>query len=184
MDSYKYTSQVALYEDPNSIRFAKDNSQLVLFYLLYRDYQNTDDVPSSGNSQKRSTTKDRLKIGKLKKLQMESLTKFSISISKGHLKIGKLKKLQMASLITFSMMKNTDDAPSSVKVPKTTTSIGLSLGHSHYVAKKVLRMSEYKVKTSSDADANQDQDLARVEGLHPREDITRHSALLVPPREA
>jgi hypothetical protein len=39
-------------------------------------------------------------------------------------------------------------------------------------------------KTSSDADATQDQDLARVEGLHPREGITRLSALPVPPRAA
>ena len=34
-------------------------------------------------------------------------------------------------------------------------------------------------KTSSDTVATQDPDLARVEGLHPREGITRHSALPV-----
>ena len=38
VDSYKDPSQVALYEDPNSIRFAKDSSKLVLFCLQYCDY--------------------------------------------------------------------------------------------------------------------------------------------------
>jgi hypothetical protein len=38
VDSYKDPSQVALYEDPNSIRFAKDSSKLVLFSLQYCDY--------------------------------------------------------------------------------------------------------------------------------------------------
>ena len=37
-------------------------------------------------------------------------------------------------------------------------------------------------KTSSDSGATQDPDLARDEGLHPREGITRHHALPVPPR--
>ena len=33
VDSYKDTSQVALYEDPNSIKFAKDSSKLSLLSL-------------------------------------------------------------------------------------------------------------------------------------------------------
>ena len=38
VDSYKDPSQVALYEDPNSIRFAKDSSKLVLLSHQYCDY--------------------------------------------------------------------------------------------------------------------------------------------------
>ena len=38
VDSYEDPSQVALSEDPNSIRFAKDSSKLVLFSLQYGDY--------------------------------------------------------------------------------------------------------------------------------------------------
>jgi hypothetical protein len=37
VDSHKDTSQVALYEDPNTIRFAKDSSQLVIFSFQYCD---------------------------------------------------------------------------------------------------------------------------------------------------
>ena len=36
--SYKYPSQVALYEDPNSIRFNKDSSKLVLLSIQYCGY--------------------------------------------------------------------------------------------------------------------------------------------------
>ena len=36
--SHKDPSQVALYEDPNSIRFAKDSSKLVVLSIQYCDY--------------------------------------------------------------------------------------------------------------------------------------------------
>ena len=56
------------------------------------------------------------------------------------------------------------------------------LNKSHQILKKLQdkkKAPQYKVKTSSDADANKDPDLARVEGLHPREGISRHHALPV-----
>ena len=58
--------------------------------------------------------------------------------------------------------------------------------NSHQVQKKLQsqqRALQYKVKTSSDSDATQDPDLARDEGLNPREGITRHHALPVPRAE-
>jgi hypothetical protein len=56
--------------------------------------------------------------------------------------------------------------------------------NSHQVQKKLQSQQKAlqdKLKTSS---ATQDTDLARDEGLHPREGITRHHALPVPPRAA
>jgi hypothetical protein len=41
---------------------------------------------------------------------------------------------------------------------------------------------KYVKKTSSDSDTRQDKDLAKSEGLNPREGITRHHALPVQPR--
>ena len=110
----------------------------------------------------------------------------------------------MESLNKFYMKKNTYDVPSNVRHPENTVVMNTAvmttavmntaemisnvmnhnsgyLNKSHQVQKKAL---QYRVKTSSDADATQDQDLARVEGLHPREGITRHHALPVPPRAA
>ena len=84
------------------------------------------------------------------------------------------------------MKKNTYDVPSSVRHPKNAHSVSLNQDLSPNMAKKTLKVLwceqkalQYKVKTSSDAVATQDPDLARVEGLHPRECITRHSALPV-----
>jgi hypothetical protein len=59
--------------------------------------------------------------------------------------------------------------------------------NSHQVQKKLQSQQKAlqdKVKTSSDSDATQHPDLARDEGLNPREGITRHHALPVPPRAA
>ena len=94
----------------------------------------------------------------------------------------------MEFLIQFYAKKNTNDVPSSGRHPKNTTSVSLSLDQSPHMAKKVLMMFKYKLKvlqykgkTSSNPDTTQDQDLAKFEGLHPRDGITRHHALPVSP---
>jgi hypothetical protein len=56
--------------------------------------------------------------------------------------------------------------------------------HDNGYLNKAQKSLHYKRKTSGDADACQDQDLARFEGLHPREAITRLSALPVLPHAA
>jgi hypothetical protein len=43
-----------------------------------------------------------------------------------------------------------------------------------HTAKMALNSSKYRQKTSSDSDASKTQDLAKFEGLHPLEGITRH----------
>ena len=129
-----------------------------------------------GNSHKTSTSQDQLKMVEYKDPHMEFLTQ-------------------------FYMKKNTYDVPSSVRHPKNAPSVSLNLDLSPNMAKKALKVFEYeqkahqvqkklqheqkklryKKKTSSDSDTRQDQDLAKFEGLHPREGITRHHAILVAP---
>ena len=102
------------------------------------------------------------------------------STPKDPLNMIKYKGSHMASLtLTYNV-------PSSVRHPKNAHSVSLNQDLSPNMVKKNLKVLwceqkalQYKVKTSSDAVATQDPDLARVEGLHPREGITRHSALPV-----
>ena len=96
---------------------------------------------------------------------------------------GRLKGSQMEAHNKFHM-QNTYDAPSSDEHHEGTPSIGLD--HSPNVAKKVLRMFKYKrkdpqfkMKTSSDSDTYQDEDLAVPEGLILRVGITGYHALPV-----
>jgi hypothetical protein len=110
-----------------------------------------------GNYHKTSTPQDQLKMVEYKGSHMESL------------------------ILTYNV-------PSSVRHPKTAHRVSLNQDLSPNMAKKALKVlqyeqnaPQYEAKTSSDADATQDPDLARVEGLHPREGITRHSALPVGP---
>jgi hypothetical protein len=107
-----------------------------------------------GNSHKTSTPQDQLKMLEYEVSRMKSLTQFHMRMN--------------TNVLTTNMMNHNSGC----------------LKKSHQVQKKLhhkQKALQYKVKTSSDADATQDSDLARVEGLHPREGITRHSALPVGP---
>jgi hypothetical protein len=113
-----------------------------------------------GNCHKTSTPQDQLKMVEYEASHMESLTQF--------------------------YMKNTYDVPSSARHPMNTAVMNTAvidnngMNHNSSSLNQVQKKGpQYKVKTSSDADATQDPDLARAEGLHPREGITRHSALPV-----
>ena len=155
--------------------------------MLYKGYVKVDKYkdPHEG-----STSKCHLVMGEPKISQVEHLAKLDME-KKDRLKKVKLRNPQMESLAKFDMKENTDDAPSSDRHPEHTTNVSHSMFQSTHSAKEVLRMFkykrkalQYKVKTSSDLDTHQDQDLAKFEGLHPREGITGHHALPVPPRAA
>ena len=116
------------------------------------------------------------------------------SSSQDHLKMVEPKDSHKEFLIKFYMKKNTYYVPSSVRHPKKAPSISLNLDLSPHMAKKALKISkhkqkvhqvhkklQYKKQTSSDSDTSQAQDLAMLEGLHPRGGITRHHALPVRP---
>ena len=96
------------------------------------------------NTHRRSTSKDHLNKGKLKNSQMEAHTKINMKM-KNRLKMVKL-KLKMESLTKFYMRKSTDDAPSSGRHSKSTTSVSLTLDQSPHAAEKVLK---YKRRSST-----------------------------------
>jgi hypothetical protein len=140
-------------------------------------------------------------------LRHESVIKFGnshkTSTPEDQLKMVEYEASHMEFLAQFHMKRNTYDVPSSARHPKNTGVLNSamtknantlttnmmnhnsgSLNKSHQVQEKLhhkqmQKALQYKVKTSSDADANQDPDLAKAEGLNPREGITRHSALPV-----
>jgi hypothetical protein len=135
-----------------------------------------------GKSHKTSTPQDQLKMIEYEVSHMEFLTQ-------------------------FYMKKNNYDVPSSIRHLKNAPSVSLNPDLSpnmvkeakkvfayeqkaHQVQKKPQHEQKklwYKKKTSSDSDTRQDEDLAKFEkfeGFHPREGITRHHTLLVPPRAA
>ena len=85
--------------------------------------QNTDDVPSSGNSHRASTSKD-------------------------HLKKVEYKDSHMESPIQSCMKKDTYDVPSSDRHPKNAPSINLNLDLLPHMAKKALKTSKYEQKAN------------------------------------
>ncbi len=130
------------------------------------------------------------KMDKHKGSHMESLTQGSnnkahsyVPSSTRHtnsqLKMVEYEVSRMESLTQFHMKKNANVLTSNMMNHNSG-----SLNKSHQVQEKphhkqMQKALQYMVKTSSDADANQDPDLAKAEGLNPREGITRHSALPV-----
>jgi hypothetical protein len=141
-------------------------------------------VIKSGNSHKTSTPQDQLKVVEYKGSNMEHLTiTYDVPSSVRHPK--------NAHSVSLNLVLSPNMAKKALKVPqyeqnvlKTNVLIYNSgyLNKAHQDQKKLQheqKALQYKVKTSSDADATQDPDHARVEGLHPREGITRHSALPV-----
>ena len=109
------------------------------------------------------------------------------STPEDQLKMAEYKASHMESLNQFYVKKNTYDVASSARHPKNTHSVNsnernynsgyLNKAHQHEQMKL-----KYEKKTSSDSDTRQDKDLAKFEGLNPREGITRHHALPVQPR--
>jgi hypothetical protein len=160
MDKYKDHLKMDKYKDSHmksSIRshMKKDTYDVPGSISHTRSLTRHKPVIKFGNYHRTSTPQDQLNMVKYKGSHMESLT------------------------LTYNV-------PSSVRHPKNAHSVSLNQDLSPNMAKKTLKVLwceqkalQYKVKTSSDADATQDPDLARIEGLHPREGITRHSALPV-----
>jgi hypothetical protein len=174
--------------DPHRLSISKDHLKKVKYKSSH--------MKSSNRSHRKKDTHDvhgNVKFGNLNKT----------STPKDQLKMVEYKASHMESLNQFHMKRNTYDVPSSARHPKNIVVLNSamtknantlttnmmnhnsgSLNKSHQVQEKphhkqMQKALQYMVKTSSDADANQDPDLAKAEGLNPREGITRHSALPV-----
>jgi hypothetical protein len=139
-----------------------------------------------GNTHKISTPQDQLKMFEYEVSHMEFLAQFymkntyNVPSSVRHPKNTTVMKTNVLNnTVTITAMMNT--AVMNTAVMNTALMNNAMMNNNKMNLNKAHQVQK---KTSSDADATQDQDLARVEGLHPREGITRLSALPVQPRAA
>jgi hypothetical protein len=143
------------------------------------------------NLNKTSTPKDQLKMVEYEASHMESLNQFYIKRNNYEVP-SSVRHPKNAPSISLNLDLSPNMVKKDLKIPEheqsvlNTNMMICSSGYtnSHQVQKKLQSQQmtlQYKLKTSSDSDATQDPDLAKDEGLHPREGITRHSALLVGP---
>jgi hypothetical protein len=109
------------------------------------------------------------------------------STPQDQLNMVKYEASHMESLNQFYVKKNTYDVTSSARHPKSTHMMNsnernYNSGYLNKARQHEQMKLKYEKKTSSDSDTRQDKDLAKFEGLNPREGITRHHALPVQPR--
>ena len=169
-DKYDGPARVSLHEGtPLAVTDSKGQSKL--FKSPTKLHEET--IPMATTPPHRKTIPKDISISMDNHSFSPTVTTATLKKYQDHLKMGKYVKSSIGSY----MKKDTYDVPGSVS---------LNQDLSPNMAKKTLKVLwceqkalQYKVKTSSDAVATQDPDLARVEGLHPREGITRHSALPV-----
>jgi hypothetical protein len=140
---------------------------------------------------KTSTPKDQLKMVEYEASHMENLNQFNIKRNNNDVP-SSVRHPKNAPSISLNLDLSPNMAKKALKMLEYEQNVlnsnmmicSSGYTNSHQVQKKLQSQQmtlKYKVKTSSDSDATQDPDLAKDEGLHPREGITRHSALPVGP---